>query len=223
MVVIDFWILKRLLSLHQSLEKTHWRNLIQFNRYADFHLDQLELLKVVKICCNLWQLKLLNRYLAGSGIVDISEHCDEEYVKWSIQILVASNICTEFTEIGGSGYENKNQAINGWWAWQLLLLIINPKIICCKKGRMKEYSALFKKNRCLSRSAADIVSLVARRSAIIHWHDEVCGVACRLACSLTCEAAHVSGGVWHNLTQAIYFPREIPFQSVSMKRWFLVN
>ena len=73
------------------------------------------------------------------------------------------------------------------------------------------------------RSAADIVSLVARRSAIIHWHDEVCGVACRLAWSLTCEAAHVSGGVWHNLTQATYFPREIPFQSVSMKRWFLVN
>ena len=68
------------------------------------------------------------------------------------------------------------------------------------------------------RSAADIVSLVARRSAIIHWHDEVCGVACRLAWSLTCEAAHVSGGVWHNLTQATYFPREIPFQSVSMKR-----
>ena len=67
------------------------------------------------------------------------------------------------------------------------------------------------------------MSLVARRSAIIHWHDEVCGVACRLACSLTCEAAHVSGGVWHNLTQAIYFPREIPFQSVSMKRWFLAN
>ena len=133
MVVINFWIQKRLLSIYQSLEKTHWRTLIQFNWHADFHLDQMESLKVVKICCNLWLWKLLNRYLAGSGIVDISEHCDKSMSNDLFKSRWRQNICTEFTEIGGSSHETKNQAINWWWAWQLLLLMINPKIICCKK------------------------------------------------------------------------------------------
>ena len=182
----------------------------------------MELLKVVKICCNLWLWKFKNRYLAGSGMVDISKHCDEENVKWTVKTLIASrNLCWIHGDwwIWSSKYKSSNWLMVSVtilvnWSWNYLL----------QKRRMKECSACHsKKNRWLSRSAADIVSLVARRSAIIHWHDEVCGVVCRLACSLTCKAAHVSGGVWHNLTQATYFPREIPFQSVSMKRWFLVN
>ena len=130
--------------------------------------------------------------------------------------LWRQNICTEFTEIGGSGYENKNQAINGWWAWQLLLLMINPKIICCKKRANERIFCFIKKNRCLSRSAADIVSLVARRSEIIHWHDEVYGVACRLACELICEAAHELGGF------GIILPKRSTFQGkfrFSQSQW----
>ena len=54
--------------------------------------------------------------------------------------LWRQNICTKFTEIGESGQQNLNQAIDWWWAWQLLF--IDSEIICCKKGEWK-YNLLF--------------------------------------------------------------------------------
>ena len=182
----------------------------------------MQLLKIVKICCNQSLWKIQNRNLAGSGIVDVSEQYDEEYVKWSVQIHVASKY---LYLIHGDWWIWSTESKSSNWLMVSVTIVVYLSWNHLFQKRRKKCSTFYysRKTDDYKRSAADIVSLVARRSAIIQWHDEVCGVACQLACDLTCEAAHVSGGVWHNLTQATYFPREIAFQSVSMKRWFLVN
>ena len=175
----------------------------------------MELLKVVFFVAIYGYAKFKNAVWRGVGSLIFWNIVTKNISSDLFKSLWRQNICTESTEIGGSGHENKNQAINWWWAWQLLLLKINPEIICCEKRRMKEYSA-FIKTDVYQRSAADIVSLVARRSAMIHWHDVVCGVACRLACDLTCEAAHVSGGV------GIILPKRPTFQGkfrFSQSQW----
>ena len=176
MVVIDFWIQKHLLPVigENSLEKS---NSIKLACWFSIESNG-----ITQSGENLLQsMAMLNSKTLFGG----------EWDRWYFETLwqriyqvICSNPCgvkifVLNSRIGGSGHENKNQAINIWLAWQLLLLIINPDIICPKKKWMKEYFAfiqekpMFIKKCCWHR----VIGSKAKCNNPLTWWGLWCGLS----------------------------------------------
>ena len=107
MVVIDFWIQKHLLPVigENSLEKSNSIKLacwfsIESNGITQSGENLLQSMAMLNSKNAIWR---------GVGSLIFRNIVTKNMSSDLFKSLRRQNICTEFTEIGGSGHENKNQ------------------------------------------------------------------------------------------------------------------
>ena len=221
MVVIDFWIQKHLLPVigENSLEKSNsikpacWFSIESngITQSGENLLQSMAMLNSKTLFGGEWDRWYFETLWQRIYQVICSNPCGVKIFVLNPRRLVDLVMRIKIKQLIDGERDN-------CCCWKLIL-----KLFVAKKGEWKNILLLFNKNWCLSKKCCwhCVIGSKAKCNDPLTWCGLWCGLSVGLWFDLWSSPCIWRG--WHNLTQATYFPREIPFQSVSMKRWFLVN